>query len=128
MRKFVFGTGVYNVLVGISFLIPGLPSLFGIQTPTSDFWVWLPSFFVIYFGILLIICSRNLSARGTLVIWEGILRIIVFVLTLYFGFLGDVGIMLGFLGIVDLIIALAYFIGLPKMLDTSLSNLIFDFR
>lgn len=126
MQKFVFWTGIYNILLGVGFLIPSIPSLSGIQGTSSLFWLWLPAVLVIYLGILLILCSRDLNTRGTLVYWEGILRIFAFFLLTYFGFLGGLGIMLGIIGIVDLLIGLGYLIGLPRTLNKSHANLLLD--
>ena len=126
MQKFVFWTGAYNIFLGASFFIPGLPGLLGIQTTDSNFWLWLPAVLVIYLGILLIFCSRNLRDRGTLVYWEGILRILAFFLAAYFGFFENLGFMLGIIGIFDLLIGLGYLIGLPRALSTSSSNLLMD--
>jgi hypothetical protein len=126
MQKFVFWTGVYNIFLGAGFLIPGFPALIGIETPDSNFWLWLPAVLVIYLGILLILCSKNLHARGTLIYWEGILRVLVFFLLATFGFFGDLGFMLGVIGTVDLLIGLGYLIALPRALNTAPSNLLLD--
>ena len=37
MQKFVLATGVYNILLGLSFLIPGLPELFKYQCARIQF-------------------------------------------------------------------------------------------
>ncbi len=126
MKKFVFWTGIYNILLGAGFLIPGFPALLGIQAPDSNFWLWLPAVFAIFLGLFLILCSRNLNARGILVYWEGILRVFVFLLLAYFGFLGGLGIMLGIIGVIDLLIGVGYLVGLPRALHTSPANLLLD--
>jgi len=126
MHKFVFWTGVYNILLGLGFFIPAVPQLLGINSPASNFWLWLPATLVIYLGILLILCSNNLQARGSLVYWEGIFRIFAFLILAYFGFFSDVGFAAGLIGIIDLLIGLGYIIGLPKILNTSHSNLLRD--
>ena len=126
MSKFVFWTGVYNIIAGISFLFPGIVSLLGIKLPESNFWVWVVASAVIYLGIALVLCSRNLAARASLVYWEGILRVACFFLFSGFGFFGDLGILSGVLGIVDLLIGLVYLIGLPKTLNTTAANLLLD--
>jgi len=126
MKKFVFWTGIYNVVAGISFLFPGIASLLGVKLPESNFWVWFAAAAVIYLGIALVLCSRNLAARASLVYWEGILRVAAFFLFGGFGFLGDLGIGIGVLGIVDLLIGLVYLIGLPKALNTTAANLLLD--
>ena len=62
-------------MVGIGFFVPGLAPLLGIKQPESLFFVWSPALLVTYLGVLLILCSRDLSRRGTLVYWEGIPRV-----------------------------------------------------
>jgi hypothetical protein len=126
MSKFVFWTGVYNIIAGISFLFPGIVSLLGVKLPESNFWVWVVASTVIYVGIALVLCSRKLADRASLVYWEGILRVAGFFLFSGFGFLGDLGILPGILGIVDLLIGLVYLIGLPKTLHTTAANLLLD--
>ena len=68
----------YRLGVGIGFFIQGLAPLLGIKQPASLFYVWSPALLVTYLGVLLIFCSRDLSRRGTLVYWEGILSNIVY--------------------------------------------------
>lgn len=126
MRKFVFWTGVYNIVGGVTFLIPGLPRLAGVKVPDSNFWIWGVALAVVYFGIALILCSRDLTGRASLVLWEGIWRIIFFALFAGFGFFGGLGAILGVLGTVDLLIGLAYLIWLPKALGTTAINLLLD--
>ena len=126
MQKFVFGTGVYNILLGLSFLVPGLPSFLSINVPASNLWVYAIASFVICLGVLLILCSKNLQTRGSLVYWEGVFRILFFLLLAYFGFLGNVGVMVGVIGIIDLLIGLGYLLGLPKALHTSHMDLLLD--
>jgi len=126
MRKFIFWTGVYNIIVGLGFLFPGFVNLLGVKLPMSNFWLWFPAVTVIYLGIILILCSRNLTARASLVYWEGILRIAGFLLLAGFGFWGGFGIIIGALGIVDLLIGLVYLIGLPKALNNTAANVLLD--
>jgi len=126
MQRFVFWTGVYNVVAGACFLFPGFVKLIGVSLPSSDFWLWFPAAAVIYLGVLLILCSRNLPARAPLVYWEGILRIVAFFLFGGFGFFGGLGIMLGVIGTIDLVFGLIYLVGLPIALRTGATNLLLD--
>jgi hypothetical protein len=75
---------------------------------------------------MLIICSRNLRARASIVYWEGILRIGLFLLLAGYGFFGGIGIAMAFVGIVDLIIGLGYVFGLPRSLNLSAMDLLKD--
>jgi hypothetical protein len=126
MRGFVFWTGIYNIIAGISFLVPGIVPLLGIRLPESNFWVWTVAVSVIYLGVALVLSSRRLAERATVVYWEGILRIVAFLLFGGYGFFGDLGIVAGILGVLDLVIGLVYLIGLPRTLGESAMDLLLD--
>ena len=126
MAKFVFWTGIYDLVVGIGFFVPGLAPLLGIKQPESLFFVWSLALLVTYLGVLLVLCSRNLSRRGTLVYWEGILRVVGFLLLGWFGFFGGIGAMVGVMGVVDLLIGIVYLAALPKALGRTHAELLLD--
>jgi len=126
MRGFVFWTGIYNIIAGISFLVPGIVPLLGIRPPESSFWVWTVAASVIYLGVALVLSSRRLAERATVVYWEGILRIVAFFLFGGYGFLGDLGLVAGILGVLDLVIGLVYLIGLPRALGKRPMDLFLD--
>ncbi len=128
MKTFVFWTGVYDILLGAGFFIPQLPDLLGIKEPQSNFYTLLPATLIVYLGILLIISSRDLEARAPIVYWEGILRIAGFVLAAGYGFLGNLGAVLGWIGVLDLLIGLVYLIGLPRYLKLPASAILLDKR
>ena len=126
MKKFVFWTGVYNVLLGLGFLLPPLVEFLGVPVPESAVWVQLPATFVIYLGILLILCSRSLRSRASIVCWEGILRIAAFLLLAGYGLFGGLGISMALVGTIDLVIGLIYVFGLPRSLGVKGSQLFLD--
>jgi hypothetical protein len=126
MKKFVFWTGVYNIVLGLGFLLPPLVDFLQIPAPESVVWIRLPAIMVIYLGILLVLCSRNLRARASIVYWEGILRIVLAILLAGYGFFGDLGIAMGIVGIADLLIGLGYVFGLPRALDVKAGQLLAD--
>ena len=126
MKKFVFWTGVYNILLGLGFLFPPLVGFLGVSVPESGIWVQLPATIVIYLGIMLILCSRSLRSRASIVCWEGILRIVVFFLLAGYGFFGGLGISMALVGTVDLVIGFIYVFGLPRSLGVKGAQLIID--
>ena len=126
MKKFVFWTGVYNIFLGLGFFFPPLIVFLRVPVPESGFWVQLPATLVIYLGVLLILCSRSLKSRASIVIWEGILRIVAFLLLAGYGFFGSLGISMALVGIVDLIIGMIYLIGLPRSLGVKNTQLLLD--
>ncbi len=126
MKKFVFWTGVYNILLGLGFLFPPLIDFLQVPVPESGVWVQLPAIIVIYLGLLLILCSRSLRSRASIVYWEGVLRIVIFFLLAGYGIFGDLGISMALVGAVDLAIGLIYLFGLPRSLGVKGSQLLFD--
>lgn len=126
MNKFVFWTGVYNIVLGLGFLFPPLVGVLRVPVPVSGIWVQLPATFVIFLGVLLILCSRSLRYRATIVFWEGILRIVVFFLLAGYGFFGGLGISMVIVGTVDLVIGLIYLFGLPRSLGVKGAQLLID--
>ncbi|MDM7999630.1 MAG: hypothetical protein QUS33_06425 [Dehalococcoidia bacterium] len=126
MRRFVFWTGIYNIAMGIILSCPWVVDSLGVKVPPSNLWLWLPAILVIYIGVLLIFCSKDLAARGSLVYWEGILRLGGFFVLGGFGFLSDIGIIVGVIGVIDLVIGLVYLIGLPMALNKKGSSLLLD--
>jgi len=126
MQKFIFWTGVYNMVAGFTFLFPPIAVFLGVTLPDSNVWVWTVAVAIIYLGIAMIMSSRDLNNRATFVYWEGILRLVAFFLFSGFGFFGGLGMIMGILGIVDLLIGIVYLIGLPKALHVSPKELLFD--
>jgi hypothetical protein len=128
VKKFVFWTGIYDLAVGIGFFFPGLARSLGVQQPASLFFSWSPALLTTFLGVVLILCSRNLPARGTVVYWEGILRIVGFFLLGWFGFIGGLGFAIGVMAIIDLAIGVTYLAGLPRALNMTHMDLLLDRR
>jgi hypothetical protein len=126
MRKFVFWTGIYDIVMASTISCPWVVKMLGVPLPESYFWLWFAAALVIYLGVVLVISSRNMTARAPLIYWEGILRLVGFVLMAGFGIFGGLGLAVTLLGIVDLIIGLVYLVGLPKALNTPAMNIILD--
>ena len=126
MQKFVFWSGVYNIVAGFSLFFPMFYELMRIRHPNSVFWSEAFGFFVICLGILLVICSRDLKSRASLVYWEGVFRLIFFAHMTWFGVMKDFGLMLAVFGVIDLFIGLVYLIGLPRVTGKSPTDLLTD--
>lgn len=126
MKKFVFWTGIYDIAGGAFKILLVLAGYFGKVLPIGMLVCYTIAMVFIYLGVVLILCSRDLRSRASVVYWEGILRIFGFFLFAGFGFLGGMSIMLGIFGIMDLLIGLVYLIGLPKFLKTTAVNILLD--
>ena len=126
MQRFVFATGIYNVLLGVTFFIPFLPEILGITMPPSLFWILLPALLAIGLGAMNIYCSRDLEHRAVVVLAEGILRLAAGVLFIIYGFFGGIGVVAGIVGIIDIVVGVAYLVGIPRYLGQPLMVLLQD--
>lgn len=63
---------------------------------------------VVFLGILLIIASLDIQNRAWFVFWEGLIRIIFFLLSLYFVIFKNAGQILIVFGLTDLVIGIIY--------------------
>ena len=86
MRKFVFWTGMANAFAGVALQFPSVSMKFMPSHPTG---MLMHLFGVMAFviGLLVVLCSRDLKHRGTLVAWEGILRLVGFLAMTGYGVL-----------------------------------------
>lgn len=103
MRQFVFWTGLSSLVAGAAVQIP---AVFDYLRTSERPGMLLRLFgaMAIFLGIMLAICSRDLKRRGSIVIWEGILRVCGFgILTGYWLF-GGRGKMSAIFGVCDLIV------------------------
>ncbi len=128
MKRFVFWTGWMNVFGGILFAVPGALPLAGIETPENRFWLLLPALFLAFLGVILVYSSRDLANRAPIVFWDAFSRVTAFVLFVWFGLCAGMGAMVTILGVIDLAIALVYFIGLPRVLGRGFLDILLDRR
>lgn len=126
MQRFVFATGIYNILLGVTFYIPFLPEVLGIRMPPSLFWILLPATLAMGLGVMLIYCSRDLQHRAVVVLAEGMLRLAAGVLFIIYGFFGGIGVVAGIVGIIDIVVGVAYLVGIPRYLGQSLVAVLQD--
>jgi hypothetical protein len=123
--KFVFWSGVYNAGLALFLLFPPLYRTFGLNIP-APLWGWLLAGFLGFTSAVLILASRNLARRASLVYWEALLRYVAALLLIPAGFFGDLGLIAVPLGLGDLCIGLIYMFGLPKALNLSHRALLYD--
>lgn len=125
MTKFIFWTGIYNAGLALTLTCPPFYRLLGLNIP-APLWGWLLAGFLAYTSAILILASRDLRRRASMVYWESMLRYIAALLLIPAGLFGDLGLIAVPLGLGDLAIGLVYMLGLPKELGASHSDLIWD--
>jgi hypothetical protein len=75
---------------------------------------------------VLILCSRDLQRRASLVYWESLLRYLAALVLIPAALFGDIGLIAALLGAGDLAIGLVYMFGLVNELGVSHRELLFD--
>ena len=75
---------------------------------------------------MLVLCTPDLKRRGSLVVWDGVLRIGLCVLMVGYGLLGGKGDAIAMTGVADFTVGLIYLVGLPRHLGVPLAMLLLD--
>ena len=127
MRPFVYWSGVYNAGLALFLLFPPLYRGLGLNI-CAPVWGWLIAGFLGFTSAVLILASRDLRQRASLVYWESLLRYIAALLLIPAGLFGDLGLIAVPLGLGDLAIGLVYMMGLPKELGLPHLALLCDRR
>lgn len=126
-RKWVFWTGIYNIVAFGGLVCPftlkifhgisnGLNKALGLggtlmTLPTSVnnlLMINTLGVIVVFLGILLVIASLDLEKRAWFVFWEGLIRIVFFLLSLYFILFKSAATIVLIFGVIDLIVAIIY--------------------
>ena len=128
MKNFVFLTGILNIILGVLFAVPGVVDLAGVKPPENPFWLMFPAIFLFFLGFILIYSSRDLENRATIVFWDGLSRVAAFLGVSWFGLFAGMGVVIVLAASADLVIAMVYFIGLPRVLDRSFTSILLDRR
>jgi len=113
MSSFVFWTGIYNAGLASFLLFPPLYRPLGLNV-CSPVWAWLVAGFLGFTSAVLVLSSRDLPRRATLVYWEAILRFVAALILMPAGLWGDI------------MIGLVYVFGLTKELGASHEDLLLD--
>jgi hypothetical protein len=125
MRRFVFWTGVISVAAGVGLQSPALAAAL-IPSAEPGWLIHVFGVMAVFIGVMLALCSRDLRARGSLVVWEGILRLSGFAIMGYYGLFGHAGVRVATAGLFDLIVGATYLVWLPRHLQASFVDLLLD--
>jgi hypothetical protein len=126
-RKWVFWTGIFNIVAYLPLSCPytlkifmdtmkGLNQALGLggsmlSLPLSVnnlLMINLLGVIIVFLGIFLIIASFDIENRAWFVFWEGLARILVFVIIVYFVLFKSAAHILVAFGVIDLIIGIIY--------------------
>jgi hypothetical protein len=105
-------------------LVPAFYRRIGVDI-AEPFWGWCLAAFIFFTAAVLIMASRDLQRRASLVYWEAFLRFASAALLLSIG-LGIIGWMAWVVGITDILWGLIYVFGLPSALQVSHRSLLLD--
>jgi hypothetical protein len=126
-RQWVFWTGIFNIVAYGPLTCPFSLQIFvdssnrlssalgfsgtGLALPSNVnnlVMINTLGILVVFLGILLIVASLDIQNRAWYVFWEGMIRIIFFLLSLYFVIFKNAGQILIIFGLVDLVIGIIY--------------------
>ncbi len=125
LGKFIFFTGCYNGFLSLFLLYPTLYRAFGLNV-SQPVWGWVLSAFLAFTAAVLIIASRDLRGKASIVYWEAMLRFAAAAILIPAGLLGDLGVIAAVLGAGDALIGCVYVFGLAKTLQATHRQLLFD--
>lgn len=111
--RIVFISGLWNIGLGLSLVVPPIYELLGMQIP-NPFFGWIVAGFLWYTSATLIVSSRSIEQFAPIIMWEAVLRFFaVTVLILYgFTYLGKFPTIL--MGVTDFAWGIIYVIGLKR--------------
>jgi len=125
MSRFVFWSGIYNLILAFFLLFPPLYRALGLNV-CAPVLAWLIAAFLAYTSVVLIYASREISRRASLVYWESLLRYAAALILIPAGLFGDLGFIASLLGLGDLAIGLVYAFGLTEELGVHHRGLLLD--
>ena len=112
MTWFVRLAGLYNASAIVILMTPGALGLVGVPQPYSAFWTWLPGLTGLFAGIVLLLSSMNLRLFAAFPYWNGIVRLVFVIATVWMSFGSDAA-FFGLLAVGDVPLALGAIFGLP---------------
>ena len=124
MKRLVFASGIWNIMLGLNTFFSGI-SDYGSDHPDVAYLNILLAFFLFFTSATLVLCSINLADRGSIVFWEGYLRIAAAAVLISLG-VQIIGNIAFFVAVTDLAWAAIYQIGLCKALNKSYWQLLTD--
>jgi hypothetical protein len=111
--RIIRASGFWNLALGLSLFYPPLYLALGINL-AQPVWGWLIAGFLLFTSAILIICSRDLTSFGGIILWEGLLRFFAAALLIPAGCFFGYGLMTALLGLTDLVWGVVFFVVVPR--------------
>ncbi|QWW72349.1 hypothetical protein [Rhizobium sp. WYJ-E13] len=124
MSLFVILTALYSIYAGVRANIRVYQAS-GLGPPQA----MMGSVFgcmAVFIGVLLVLCARDLQNRGSIVMWEGVLRLVAGSIMMFFTMKDTSGTMARSRPLFDLIVGGIYIVALPIALERSPLYLLLD--
>lgn len=111
--RLVFWSGVWNVGLGFTLIMPPITQFLGVQIP-NPFWPWVVAAFLWYTSATLIVSSRDVQRFASIIYWEALLRFSAVVILMAYG-LKYIGVLPALLfAVTDFAWGVVYIIGLQR--------------
>lgn len=123
LSKFVYGAGVYNMLLAGGLCLPPVTEWLGLVIADQAL-ALIIAVLLVFTAAAQILGSRNLQSYAWLIYWEGFARWMAAAVLIAYGFAGHLGVMAGVMGLVDLLIGFVFVFILPKTVRISHLNLL----
>jgi hypothetical protein len=123
LSRLILVSGFWNLILSLYIFANGIAALeHDIQDAYFDFFM---SLFLSFTSAALIISSRDLARRASIVFWEGYLRFAagILLVTLGMKIIGNIAIALS---MIDILWGIIYQVGLCRALKKSYSDLLLD--
>jgi len=118
--------GYYTLGLGLLLFFPVTLDMLRIARPAHTAWTELVAFLVMFTGLVVVWCARNIRTRAGLLYWKGILGVVLGLHLAWFGFIRYSGAMMGVFGVVDLAMGLVILRRLPTEVRLSHEQLLRD--
>ncbi len=123
LQRFVFWSGLYNLVLAAGMAVPAVTRLLGINI-SDPVLGQLIAGFLLFTAAIQILGARDLVTYGWAIFWEGILRWIAAALLVPHGFYGHLGVTAGILGVGDFLIGAVFLLILPRVIQKSSFSLL----
>jgi hypothetical protein len=121
----VFWSGIWNIGLGLTLIIPPITEFLGVQIPNM-FWPCIVAAFLWYTAASLIISSQDVQKFASIIYWEALLRFAAVVILIMYGF-RYIGVLpTALFAMSDFAWAVFYLVGLPRSTGRSHASLLFS--